>query len=1063
MAEQIDEASNPAPRRRFARRLLAVLALLLCAALAWAWLSRERLAADFITAQLAKLGLEASYKVESIGPRREVLTDIVVGDPKHPDLTIERIEVAIEPRWPLVGISSIRAVRPRLYGSYRKGKLSFGALDKVLFGGTSKEPFRLPDMDAEIDDARALIDSDYGAIGIKVQGSGNLRSGFKGILAATAPKLALAGCAAGGATLYGAIGIDNVQPGFKGPLRLQSLACANGLALNQAGIQLDLKLDRDFKGFEGEGGLKAGALAYGDNRAAGFGGTTRIAWRKGGLTAGYDLALERIATPQLALDRLGLKGQARIRQGSEIQADIAGSGLRPGPGLDRALGSYARSASGTLLGPMLAQIRTALAREGKGSSLAAGLTLRKTGQVLSLVMPEGRLRGSGGDTLLAVSGLQLSGSGAGPARFAGNFSTGGAGLPRIAGRMERGANNELLLRMRMAEYRAGRSSLELPELVVAQAPGGALGFSGRARASGAVPGGDARGLAVPINGSWSRSAGLTLWKRCTAIAFDRLTLSSLTLDRRSLTLCPPTGSAIVRSDARGTRIAAGAPSLELSGRLGETPLRLKTGAVGLAWPGSLVAKDIDVGLGAVDAPTQFRIAAIDAKIANDIAGHFSGTDVLLYAVPLDVLGAQGNWRYVDGRLELTGGAFTLRDRQQPGRFEPLAARDAVLTLADNRIAATAELREPKSDRLIVKADIAHDLGNAAGHADLTIPGILFDGALQPATLSGLALGVVADAKGTVSGSGRIDWNANAVTSHGSFTTDKFDFAAAFGPVEGVAGTIEFTDLLGMVTAPNQHITIESFNPGIAVDRGELRFQLEPGYRMVVLGGSWPFVGGTLELQPTATVLTAPEERRFVLKLIGVDAAQFLQRMGLANLSATGIFDGSVPLVFDQNGGRIDNGVLTARPPGGNIAYVGALTYEDMNPMANYAFDMLKSLDYRSMEIQLGGSLSGEIVTRVRFDGIRQGEGTKQNFITRRLAKLPIRFNVNIRAPFYQLIGNLKSMYDPAYVRDPKTLGLLDANGKIIEHPVLAPLPAIKPEDLPEADGHIQPRESEPMP
>ena len=43
------------------------------------------------------------------------------------------------------------------------------------------------------------------------------------------------------------------------------------------------------------------------------------------------------------------------------------------------------------------------------------------------------------------------------------------------------------------------------------------------------------------------------------------------------------------------------------------------------------------------------------------------------------------------------------------------------------------------------------------------------------------------------------------------------------------------------------------------------------------------------------------------------------------------------MVFDENGGRIDNGMLKSRPPGGNVAYVGALTYENLNPIANFAF------------------------------------------------------------------------------------------------------------------------------
>src|SRR5690606_6750760 len=101
-------------------------------------------------------------------------------------------------------------------------------------------------------------------------------------------------------------------------------------------------------------------------------------------------------------------------------------------------------------------------------------------------------------------------------------------------------------------------------------------------------------------------------------------------------------------------------------------------------------------------------------------------------------------------------------------------------------------------------------------------------------------------------------------------------------------------------------------------------------------------------------------------------------------------------------------------------------------------------------------------TRVRFDGIQQGEGTSKNFITRRLAKLPIRFNVNIHAPFYQLIGSFKSMYDPALARTPQELGLIDANGKVIEKPTLKP-PMPEALDLPDDESGIQPPESEQVP
>jgi hypothetical protein len=132
-------------------------------------------------------------------------------------------------------------------------------------------------------------------------------------------------------------------------------------------------------------------------------------------------------------------------------------------------------------------------------------------------------------------------------------------------------------------------------------------------------------------------------------------------------------------------------------------------------------------------------------------------------------------------------------------------------------------------------------------------------------------------------------------------------------------------------------------------------------------------------------------------------------------------------------------------------------------MANFAFDALKSMDYSQMRVAMDGDLTGEIVTRVRFDGVKQGAGTKQNFITRRLANLPLRFNINIRAPFYKLITTFKAMYDPAYIRDPRELGLLDAKGNVIKRQSDGEIAPIKPEDLIPDEAPIQPLDSETRP
>ncbi|MCK9543731.1 MAG: YdbH domain-containing protein [Novosphingobium sp.] len=1008
------------------------LGIALAVVLVVAWLGRERIADDVIASQLDSLGLPATYEVESIGPQQQVLSHIVIGDPARPDMTVERAEVSIEPRFGIPALGTVRLVRPRIYGTYRDGKLSFGSLDKVLFAESPGEPFRMPDLDLVIVDGRALLETDHGAVGVKLAGVGSLRHGFTGELAALAPAVAIGECVAGRTSLYGTLRVLDEKPRFVGPLRLGKLDCpAQGMHLAASGMQLDLTMGKQLDSVEGRLGLRGGALAHGANRLAGATGTAAFSWRKQLLTARYNVAGQGAATPQARAGEVALDGTLRAASDFarfDIESEVRVGGLMPGADLDAALGSAADAAKDTLAAPLLGRFRAALKEHGEGSTLAGSLRLRGDAGSASLMVPRAVWRSAQGEALAALSRVQATGIGGSEPRLSGNFSTGGEGLPRLSGRMEQNGRG-LMMRVSMGEYSAGTASVALPDLTIAQGPGGALGFAGKAVVSGDLPGGFVRNLHVPVEGNWSARGGLAVWRRCADVRFDSLRIADFTVDRRQVTLCPPRGGAIVRQGDGGLRIAAGAPSLDLSGRLGETPLRIRSGALGFAVPGNLAARSLDVALGPAQNASHFRIANLSARIGKDVSGRFAGADVLLAAVPMDLVGAEGDWRFADGRLTLADAAFTVRDREQVRRFAPLVAKDGALLLVDNRIAATATLLEPNSLRTILRTDIVHDLSSGKGNAGLSVPGILFDKELQPDTLTPMALGVIANAMGEVRGTGRIDWNADAVTSSGHFMTDSLDFAAAFGPAAGASGTIEFTDLLGFVTAPDQKLHVASINPGIEVNNGTITYALRPNSQLVIKEGVWPFLGGTLRLEPTVMNFGVAETRYYTLSIKEADAAKLVQRMDLANISVTGVFDGSVPLVFDENGGRIDRGTLQSRAPGGNVSYVGELTYEDLSFMANFAFETLRSIDYRHMSVELEGPLEGEIITRLKFDGIRQGTGARANFLTKRIARLPIRFNVNITAPFFQLATSVRSMYDPAYVRDPRSLGLIDREGR----------------------------------
>lgn len=1064
--EQVRMDERPRWRKkRWAIPGLSILVLLAIGLVAWA--SRESIVDDLIQDQLAGSDIPASYEIQRVGGRTQVISDLVLGDPDAPDFTADRVVLRLRYRLGLPEVSEITVVRPRLYGTFVDGELSFGALDPLIFG-ESDQPPGLPDFNLRLIDGRGLIESEYGPVGLKIEGAGPLTGGFSGILAATAPQLAFGDCTAQGVTLFGQLATEDGAPSFTGPLRVAQLACRESdLAVADMVAELEAATDARLEDPSVTARIETSDARLADVAAQSIAGTVRAQLRGDDATARYSFALRGAESPQALAAVLTAEGVLRARENfarAELESDIEGNGLRLGSESIRAIETLAISGEGTLLEPIARRISAALQSETRGSSLAARVTYRLDGDGTLVLLPEARLVGGSGARLLSLSRFEISSQKGDAARLSGNIATGGPGIPRISGRMERVGDGDAVFRLAMAPYEAGGARIAVPSLTVAQAPSGALGFSGEMEASGPLPGGAVEGLSLPLKGRWQPGGQLAMWRECTRIGFRRLAFAELNIAGPGLTLCPPEDGAILSSGASGLRFAAGAPSLDLAGSLGETPIRLSSGPVGFAWPGTISARSLDIALGPPATASRFTISDLDAEIGENIAGTFEDAEVRLDAVPLDIVNAAGNWDYTEGRLTLADGTFRLLDRAEPDRFEPLVARDARLTLADNIVTALADLRNPASDRIVTTADIRHDLSTGAGHADLAVDNLVFDEQLQPDELSNLALGVIANAEGAVSGTGRIDWSADGeVTSTGSFSTEDFDFAAAFGPVEGASGTIEFTDLLGLTTAPEQTLRVASINPGVEVLDGEIGFELRDGELLSVAGGSWPFMGGRLILREVDLNLGVSEERRYIFEIIGLDAGQFVAQMELENISATGTFDGTVPIVFDENGnGFIEQGVLLSRPPGGNISYVGDLTYEDLSTIANFAFDALRSLDYNQMQVVMEGPLTGEIVTRVRFDGVRQGEGADTNFITRQLASLPIQFRINIRAQFYKLMTSIKAMYDPASVRDPRELGLLSDDGTRLRRSITGEEvePDIDPEDVIPDELPIQDEESE---
>ena len=503
------------------------------------------------------------------------------------------------------------------------------------------------------------------------------------------------------------------------------------------------------------------------------------------------------------------------------------------------------------------------------------------------------------------------------------------------------------------------------------------------------------------------------------------------------------------------QVTAELQDIALMGSLGESPVSASAARAVLRYPGVSRLEAFSTAIGADDNVVRLAASTVESDFTDGVGGRFAGATAALDIVPLDLSELDGVWRFNNNVLTVSEGAFALTDREgavspDRARFEPLRGDGASLTLADGVISAETSLFHPWSGRRVTDVRIRHDLGSGSGGAVISVPGVRFDEGLQPDDLTLLTRELIAFADGTIEGGGRVDWTSDELSSSGTFSTEGFDFAAAFGPVRGVKGEIEFTDLLGLTTAPSQVATIASVNPGIEALGGRVVYSVTNGTLITLEDGRWPFMGGELILRPVELDYGGGQGQSYIFEIIALDAATFVTQMELNNLGATGQLDGTIPIVFDAQGnGTIQGGLLISRPPGGNVSYVGELSYEDLGTMGNYAFQTLRSLDFNQMSIELNGNLAGEIVTNFSIDGVRQGEGTSQNFVTRRLAQLPIRFKINVRSQnFYTLATIVRGLFDPSIFANAIDQGLLEIEGQSIVPTTRSAAPGQEPRPMP---------------
>ena len=1007
---------------RAASILAIALLALLVAAIIVIWFRRLPIATHYLKGEFQRRGVTATYHLDRVGLRTQEVSNLVIGDPKRPDLVAKYAHIETRLKWNgNFEVYRIVARGVRLRGRLVHGRISWGQIDKLMPPPTNK-PFALPNFVLDVADSSISLATPFGPLGIAMQGNGRLSGGFSGHAAIVSSRLVPGRCTATDLHAYVAVGVTARHPDVEGPLTLDRFTCpASRFDIRQPAFDAKARFNEAFTNIDGSGRMAISQLEAGANGLANFIGDITYKGTFNHVVGGVRLSAQNSRLATISAQRTGLSGNYSLdgKTGRfNLIGDYVASSAALAPSMIANVTGPLAAIAKSPIGPVAksigdAMVRTAASFNSAGHIKVVNFPGGGAARITSATVggPQGaaaRLAGGSGVTYYwPVGGLRVDT----------NLAMGGGGLPQANVSLHQPrAGAPISGVATLAPYSANGQRLTLTPIKFDRGPGGSTSISTVAQLDGAFPNGHVEALRLPIDGQIGNGGGFAFGISCTLVSFSQLQSGTLALGSTRLNICPVRGAIVSKLPGQTVQASGRIDHPRLDGRLGSSPFHVD--AAGGRLVGQQFAFDkLNAQLGHPTSPVRIAAAHFNGRLTGSFGGNFDGMSATVGKVPLMLSDAVGSWLYRSKVLTVKSSG-TVSDRDPNPRFYPLRTNDVQFRLAGDTISATGSLHHPASGTLITSVSIEHRLAEDSGHALLDFPGITFGPSLQPDAITRLTEGVVALVNGTVHGTGRIDWGKGGkTTSTGDFSTAGMSLAAPFGPVTGLTTTIHFDDLLGLTTPPGQLMTVATVNPGITVTDGVLHYQLLPHDHVKIESGEWPFMGGRLILHETVLDFSQHSAKHLTFELQGFDAKQFVDSLGFQGFELTGRFDGVLPMVFDENGGRIVGGVLTSRAPGGELKYSGT---KPKGLAAGIAVDLLSDIRFRSMVIRLDGDLAGEFATKLAIDQVSlgPGHGFVAGLVHRAFSRLPLKLNVNINGPFRALIQMAKAFKDPTEIIAP---------------------------------------------
>jgi hypothetical protein len=503
---------DDAPARSASRARLAVAAASggVALALGLVWTQRAPIAAHYVDRELARRGVPASYKITRFGVGGQRLENIRIGDPARPDLTAHWADLRIDVGWGNPTLRAVSAGGVRLRGRLVDGRVTLGAIDRLLPKPTGA-PFALPDIVVALSDARMRLDTEGGPVAFSLEGQGRLTDGFTGRLGASAPMLDVAGCTIETGRANVNLSIVRRAPALDGPVRAASLRCPKaGVSLSAPALDLDVALGPALDRWTGGARMRVAEVRQRRSALTRVSGRIGFTGARAGTSGPVAIVAERMQTVGLTAGRTGFDGRYSFGQGVRVQGELALAGGAADPATRTAILTAGRIGVGTPVGPISRAIADAAARAASGFDGRAQVDYAGEGNAGKLRLARVTAASASGARLVATQG---DGIGidwpSGATRIDGRVQIAGGGLPDTDARLAQPRSGAPIAgEVRVAEFAAGGARMRLTPVRFDTAPG-ASRFTTELTLDGPVANGRVTGMTIPVDGRLGRAGRLS--------------------------------------------------------------------------------------------------------------------------------------------------------------------------------------------------------------------------------------------------------------------------------------------------------------------------------------------------------------------------------------------------------------------------------------------------------------------------------------------------------------------------------------------------------------------------